>query len=77
MTLKSFDDGDSDEARQFLLDRRGERNHPKRHRTRKRLKAISEKKREKSARKRAINDAARRKKLEAARLYWAGIGDHP
>lgn len=41
MTLSSFDDGDSDEARQALLDRRCERSHPKRHRTQKRAKALA------------------------------------
>ena len=77
MPLKSFDDGGSDEARQFLLDRRCERAHPKRHRTRKRAKALSAKKRLKTAHKRAENDRARRKKLEAARKYWAVEGNHP
>lgn len=77
MTLKSFEIADSTEARQFLLDRRDERNHPKRHRTQKRAKAVSAGKRAKAKHKRAANDRARRKKLIAAQRYWRGQGDHP
>lgn len=77
MALKSFNDGSSDEARQFLLDRRDERNHPKRHRTQKRSKVISAKKRAKAKARAARNLAAYRDYVAKVRAYWAGLGDHP
>ena len=78
MTLKSFDDGNSDEARQFLLDRRCERNHPKRHRTLTRKKAISAKKRARVKHNLATRSRAIAKYKAAARSYWAGESDaHP
>ncbi len=78
MTIKSFDDGNSDEARQFLLDRRCERNHPKRHRTQKRAKALSAKKRARIKHKNAVATRQRAKILDAARAYWRGErDDHP
>jgi len=80
MTLKSFSDphGNTTEARQALLDRATERSHPKRHRTQKRAKVLSKKKRQAAEHKRAVNDARRRHKLAAARSYWRGERDeHP
>ncbi len=79
MSRKSFDDphGQSIEARQALLDNRCEHK-TKRHRTRKRSKKLSEAKRSRAAHRRAVNDAARRKKLAKARAYWQGKRDeHP
>lgn len=78
MTLKSFDDGTSMEARQFLLDRRNERKHPKRHRTLgRRLRMKAAKRAKVKARISAMkNDRA--KYLEASRLYWSGESNgHP
>lgn len=77
MTIQSFNDGNSDEARQFLLDRRCERNHPKRHRTMKRAKGLSEKKRAKVKAYLAKRDTAYAEYRSAVRLYWSGLGDHP
>lgn len=42
MSIRSFSDPNSTEARQFLLDRRSERKHPKRHRTKKRSRKMRE-----------------------------------
>ena len=72
LTLKSFDDGNSDEARQFLLDRRCERNHPKRHRTQKRAKSLSKKKRQKIKHRNAVRARDLRSYIEKVREYWAG-----
>jgi hypothetical protein len=78
MPLKSFDDPNSDEARQALLDRRCERNHPKRHRTLKRAKALSAIKRQKIKAKIIMQAKLRREYLAASRAYWAGEGaGHP
>ena len=77
MSRGSFDDGNSDEARQFLLDRRCQRNHPKRHGTTKRAKALSSAKKRRLAHRLAVNQAARAKRQAAVRRYWAGLGDHP
>jgi len=78
MALRSFDDATSDESRQFLLDRRDERKHPKRHRTNKRAKGLLKRRRNKVRAHLARRDAAHRKFLVAARLYWAGEADgHP
>lgn len=78
MALKSFNDSNSDEARQFLLDRRDERNHPKRHRTNKRRKALSRKKRSAMKHKAALQETARKKFQAAAYAYWRGErSDHP
>ena len=72
MTLRSFDDANSDEARHFLLDRRCERSHPKRHRTKGRARRFSAAKRQRAAHNRALAKAARQRWLIAARAYWAG-----
>lgn len=78
MTLQSFDDGNSDEARQFLLDRKCERKHPKRHRTMNRAKRISAAKKLRAAHKVAINNIAARRFKNEVRAFWSGKRDgHP
>lgn len=78
MALRSFDPDEFDASRQFLLDRRCERNHPKRHRTQKRAKSISAKKRQRSRAKAAFNLAAHRKYHADVVAYWAGrASGHP
>ena len=77
MALRSFDDGNSDEARQFLLDRRCERNHPKRHRTQKRKKKLAKRKRQKIEHKTNVRLMKSRRYHAAVRAYWRGEGDHP
>lgn len=79
MSRRSFNDphGKSTEAREALLANRCEHK-PKNHRTNKRAKALAKKKRQAAAHRRAVNDHARSKKLDAARAYWRGEGDgHP
>lgn len=79
MSQRSFNDlhGKSSEAREALLHNRCEHK-PKNHRTQKRAKALSKKKRQAAAHRRAVNDAARSRKLAAARAYWRGNRDgHP
>lgn len=79
MSRRSFDDptGTSDRARQGLLDNRSEHK-PKRHRTRKRSKALGAAKRQRAAHKVAVNAARRSRKLAAARAYWRGEREnHP
>jgi len=78
MTRRSFDNPNSDEARQALLDNRQERSHPKRHRTRRRSKALQAK----AQRRAAVAQAQRAKALQrhrcAALAYWRGETDvHP
>lgn len=78
MTLRTFDDPNSLEARQGLLDRRTERNHPKRHRTKKRSAKIKAAKKQKAAHRASIKAAAMRRYHEAARAFWTGQRDeHP
>jgi len=78
MALRSFDDANSDKARRFLLDRRCERNHPKRHRTRGRTAGLSAAKRQRALHNRLLAKAARQRYLAASRAYWAGQRDtHP
>lgn len=77
MTLQSFDKTDSDEARQFLLDRRCERLHPKRHRTMNRSKRLNAKKRNRVETEMARREAKFKKYKAKVRAYWQGIGDHP
>lgn len=78
MTLKSFSDPTSDAARQHLLDRRNERNHPKRHRTLGRRRKLRAAKLNAIKLKVAMEKKARGKFLDAARAYWAGDADgHP
>ena len=80
MSRRSFDDphGNSDEARQALLDNRCENRRTKRHRTRKRSARLNQEKREKSKRKVLANaQAAHGFKLKV-RAYWTGASDtHP
>lgn len=78
MTLKSFDDGTSMEARQFLLDRRNERKHPKRHRTLGRRLRMKAAKRVKVKARLSVMKSERAKFLAASRRYWNGESDgHP
>ena len=77
MALRSFNSDEYDASRQFLLDRRCERNHPKRHRTQKRAKGLAEKKRERIAHFNTLERARQRRYHEAVRAYWDGSGDHP
>jgi hypothetical protein len=58
-----------------LLDRRGERTHPKRHRTRKRSKRLQEMKRQKAAHQNAVKAAAQSRHYQAVRRYWSGEQD--
>lgn len=78
MTLKSFDNPNSLDARQHLLDRRNERKHPKRHRTLGRRRRISALKKAKVKHLSAIATAERSRFLAKARAYWKGEADgHP
>lgn len=78
MALQSFNNPNSDEARQHLLDRRCERKHPKRHRTLKRSRAQRDAKKRAAAAKVAAQKKARARYLERVRAYWAGLLDgHP
>lgn len=78
MTRQSFNDATSDAARQALLDNRGGRHHPKRHRTRRRNAALARVKRNRVR----VVLAERAKTLEryrrAVRAYWSGEAEvHP
>jgi hypothetical protein len=78
MPLMSFDNGNSLEARQFLLDRKSGRLHPKRHRTLKRRKALSAAKRARVKARLVQRDLERARYLAASAAYWAGTADgHP
>lgn len=78
MSLRSFDDPNSIEARQHLLDSRCERLHPKRHRTGKRKAKFREAQKAKAKLKVAKATAARRRHHAAVSAYWRGEGDqHP
>lgn len=78
MGLQSFDDADSDEARQCLLDRRCERTHLKRHRTLNRARRLSAKKKQAVKHKVALRDANMRRHKTKVAAYWAGETDgHP
>lgn len=78
MTLQSFNDPNSTEARQFLLDRRSERPHPKRHRTLGRRRRLSAQKKRAAKQRLAMLKKARGEYLVAAKAYWAGETDgHP
>lgn len=72
MGLRSFENANSDAARQFLLDRRCERNHPKRHRTKKRSQKCRAARKAKGLAKADFNMKARSKFLAHARAYWRG-----
>jgi hypothetical protein len=78
MGHQSFDDPNSLEARQHLLDRRCERKHPKRHRTLKRSRKQREMRKAKGLARAAENRRARAKYAAQARAYWSGLADeHP
>jgi hypothetical protein len=78
MTLQSFGPEQFDQSRQFLLDRRGERLHPKRHRTQKRAKRNGAKKRARVKHETAVRVARSRKYRALVAAYWAGAAEgHP
>ena len=78
MALQSFNNPNSDEARQHLLDRRCERKHPKRHRTLKRSRALKAAQKSKSKARIAEQKKVRARFLERSRAYWAGLSsEHP
>lgn len=78
MALKSFNDPNSTEARQHLLDRRCERKHKKRHRTLKRSRRIKAARKAKGVARAGEQRKARSRFLAKARAYWAGEADgHP
>lgn len=78
MTIRSFDDANSLEARQFLLDRRCERTHPKRHRTKRRSAKQREAKKIKVAHKLAIKAALAERYHSRVRAFWSGVAsEHP
>lgn len=78
MALRSFKDANSTEARQFLLDRRCERAHPKRHRTLKRSRKAREARKAKAKAKAALQARDRAKFLARVKAYWSGsAGEHP
>jgi len=72
MTRRSFDDPNSIEARQALLDNRGERKHPKRHRTRKRASRQSRAKRIAAKEAQTAKAKHARRFKNAAQGYWQG-----
>ena len=73
MSRYSFDDphGETTAARQALLDNRCEHG-TKRHRTRKRSKKLSAKKKSVAKHVAAVKNAKRRRKAAAALAYWRG-----
>jgi len=80
MSRRSFNDphGQSDEARQGLLDNRCERLHPKRHRTNKRAKRLSAKKRAEIRAASAKRLADKRRYDARVKSYFSGeAADHP
>lgn len=75
---RTFDDPNSIEARQALLDNRCERTHPKRHRTQKRAKRLNAIKRAKGVAKAKRNLLAKRRHNAAVAAYWRGDREtHP
>lgn len=78
MALQSFNNPNSDEARQHLLDRRCERKHPKRHRTKKRSVKQRAARKARGKARAALQAKARARHYEAVKAYWAGEADqHP
>jgi hypothetical protein len=78
MALRSFDNPNSIEARQALLDRRCERAHPKRHRTKRRSVKRAAAKRSKARHAAAIKKRERGKVLDVVHAYWRGDAEtHP
>lgn len=78
MSRGTFDDPNSDAARQFLLDRKSERCHPKRHRTTKRMKALGRKKRQRIKHRNTMREVDLERYRAAVRAYWSGAADeHP
>lgn len=72
MAIRSFDDPGSLEARQFLLDRRCERTHPKRHRTAKRSAKARAKRKARALHNLVASRRFRSKYLERVHAYWLG-----
>lgn len=78
MSRRTFDNPNSDEARQALLDNKAERKHPKRHRTRKRSRMLAQKKRREGVAKAAENKRRYQKYKAGVRAYFAGeTNEHP
>lgn len=78
MTRYTFDNPNSDEARQALLDNKCERNHPKRHRTKKRLIKQREQNKVRTRHRAAIKQKQLTKYNADVRAYWLGQrDDHP
>jgi hypothetical protein len=78
VTHRTFDDPNSIEARQALLDNRCEDSKPKRHRVRKRSKKLAAKKRSRIKHANAVRAAAIAKLRAATRSYWLGLrAEHP
>lgn len=76
MSRRTFDDPQSDAARQALLDNRCEHK-PKRHRTLARRKRLAKAKRQRVKRQLEAKIAARKKYVARVRAYWSGEEDHP
>jgi len=79
MSTRTFDgNGNSIYERQFLLDNRCERTHPKRHRTKNRTRRANAKRKQRRQHKMAMRLAAEQKYHAAVRRYWLGEADcHP
>lgn len=77
MSHRTFNDPNSIEARQALLDNRCE-HAPKRHRTKPRTKRLAAAKRARIKHTLATQEAAQRRHHAAVRAYWTGETDtHP
>jgi hypothetical protein len=77
MSHRTFDDPNSIEARQALLDNRCEHG-PKRHRTRRRSKKRAKLKRQQMAHKIVVTAASQRRWHSAVVAYWSGAREeHP
>ena len=78
MSRRSYDDPNTIEARQGVLDNRCENRRSKNHRTRNRSKKLNAIKRARGKAKAAINLVRARKFKAACRAYWEGENDeHP
>jgi len=78
MSRRSFNDPTSDAARQALLDNRAERSHPKRHRTRRRSKALQAARRRPAAVVAGKQAKALSRHHSAVAAYWRGeVDQHP
>lgn len=76
MSSRTFNDPQSDAARQALLDNRCEHK-PKRHRTLARRKRMAKAKRQRIKLRLEMKIVARRKHVAKVRAYWQNEGDHP